>query len=165
MGAFHEAIEETHADLKATMPWAQQRSNLEDADVFIKEAVANWKALQTSERVGLPVFIWDRSGRHFLGSSGYPTIDWQVPCVEIGYWLRASAWGQGIMTEAVEALTAHAFSVFKARRLEIHCAATNLRSQKVAERCGYTLEARLQLKAFDFASGVVVDELVYARFL
>jgi RimJ/RimL family protein N-acetyltransferase len=53
--------------------------------------------------------------------------------------------------------------VLKARRIEIRCDARNTRSAAVAERAGYTLEARLHhdTRAPD---GSLRDTLVYVKF-
>ena len=48
------------------------------------------------------------------------------------------------MTEALNALTQYAFETLKAKRVEIRIDTENLKSRKVAERCGYELEATLE---------------------
>jgi RimJ/RimL family protein N-acetyltransferase len=70
-------------------------------------------------------------------------MDWSVPRFEIGYWVRTNLQGQGYITEAVNGITAFAFSVLNAQRIEIRCDARNTRSAAVAERAGFALEARL----------------------
>ncbi len=32
--------------------------------------------------------LWRKSDGAYIGGSGLHRIDWSVPCVEIGYWLR-----------------------------------------------------------------------------
>ena len=85
-----------------------------------------------------------------------------MPRFEIGYWCRTSYAGKGYITEAVNAITAFAFDVLGARRVEIRCDALNLRSRRVAERCGFPLEATL--RQFDRSvDGELRDELVFAK--
>ena len=81
---------------------------------------------------------------------------------EIGYWLRTPHCGKGYMNEAVAAIERMCFELFKAARMEIRCDARNVRSRRVAERAGYTLEGilRHQERAPD---GELRDTCVYAK--
>ena len=60
--------------------------------------------------------------------------------VELGYWLRSDATGQGFAQEAVTALCAAAFRRPDVTRIDILCDAHNVRSAAVAQRLGFTLE-------------------------
>ena len=98
--AIWEAIEESRADLTPWMPWVDGSRTPDDTEAYARRAQAQW-LLREEE---LPYSVWEgRSGR-FLGNSGFPRIHWDVPCFEIGYWLRLSAQGHGFMTEAVTLL-------------------------------------------------------------
>ena len=66
------------------------------------------------------------------------------------------------MTEAVRLITTYAFDELAARRVEIRCDARNIRSARVARRCGFELEGRLRNIACG-PDGTVVDELVFSR--
>lgn len=59
--------------------------------------------------------------------------------LEIGYWLRASDEGRGIMTAAVRALVPLAFELDGAERVVIHCHPDNVRSAAIPQRLGFTL--------------------------
>lgn len=59
---------------------------------------------------------------------------------EIGYWLGREFWGRGIMTQAVRAVSAHAFLRFDLVRLDAEVFATNPASRRVLEKAGYTCE-------------------------
>jgi ribosomal-protein-serine acetyltransferase len=78
-----------------------------------------------------------------LGSCGLFRVNWDVPWMEIGYWLRTPYCGKGLMAEAVNAVTAYAFEHLKAERVELRCDDRNVRSAAVATRCGYALEGTL----------------------
>ncbi|OFW77995.1 MAG: hypothetical protein A2201_12285 [Alicyclobacillus sp. RIFOXYA1_FULL_53_8] len=65
------------------------------------------------------------------------------------------------MTEAVNALTQFASDYLEANRLEIRCDPRNVASRKVAERCGYYLEAVL-LKNYVNPTGLS-DDCVYTK--
>lgn len=56
---------------------------------------------------------------------------------ELGYWLGAPFWGRGLMTEAVEAVVRHAFADLRLKKLWCGYYDGNLRSKRVAEKCGF----------------------------
>lgn len=57
---------------------------------------------------------------------------------EIGYWIGRPFWGQGLIPEAVEALIGHVRNHLEKRRLWIAFCEGNYKSQRVAEKCGFT---------------------------
>ena len=61
--------------------------------------------------------------------------------VEIGYWLREDATGQGFATEAARALVAEASMLPGVQHVEIRCDARNERSAAVPRRLGFRLVA------------------------
>lgn len=79
---------------------------------------------------------------------------------ELGYWLGEPFWGRGVMTEAVKAVTEHAFDAFSLTRVYAVPFASNAASARVLERAGYVLEARMRRSAVK--DGVVTDQLLYA---
>jgi ribosomal-protein-serine acetyltransferase len=77
------------------------------------------------------------------GSIGLHNVDWGMRSAHIGYWLRPSARGRGLITRAASALTTRAFEQFGLHRLEIRCVTENALSRAVPERLGYHLEGTL----------------------
>jgi RimJ/RimL family protein N-acetyltransferase len=156
--AVNAAIRETFDALKMWMPWAQTIPEPAETEATLRRKAAEWQT-----RKDLMVTLWRKSDGLLAGCSGLHRIDWSVPCVEIGYWLRTSLQGQGYMTEAVLGLTKFAFEQLGAQRIEIRCDVLNTRSAAVAERAGYTLEARLHhhVRGTD---GGLRDTLVYVKF-
>lgn len=157
------AIVESHEDLKHTMPWARTVPSLEDSEEFVRQAAANW-ILKANEEPYLPLFIFNSNNTEFIGATGYHHIDWDIPSFEIGYWIRRSCREQGFMTEAVNALTRYAFLELHAKRIQITCDVTNLRSKKIPERLGYELEATLKNHRINPADDSISDTLLYARY-
>ncbi|GEA60964.1 hypothetical protein VCO01S_21570 [Vibrio comitans NBRC 102076] len=80
----------------------------------------------------------------------------------IGYWLRSDSVGKGFISEAVAKLEEYAFDELNAKRLEIRVAQSNIKSRKVAERCGYELEANLRNER-RLPSGKLDNTLVYVK--
>jgi RimJ/RimL family protein N-acetyltransferase len=58
---------------------------------------------------------------------------------ELGYRLRASAWGKGYATEGSRALISKAFTELGAKRIVAETMAVNARSRRVMEKAGLTL--------------------------
>jgi RimJ/RimL family protein N-acetyltransferase len=156
--AANAAIHESARELQAWMPWAQTLPTVEETEAHLRGAAARFLT-----REDLPLVLWRKSDGVFVGGSGLHRIDWSVPSMEIGYWVRTSLSGQGYVTEAVIGITRFAFEHLGAQRIEIRCDARNTRSAAVAERAGYTLEARLHHQARDVDGGLR-DTLVYTRF-
>lgn len=161
--ALNEAVRETYPELCSIMPWAKTIPSLDDSEEFVRRAIANWVIKDNIEPY-LPLFIFDTVTGLFLGSTGYHHMNWDVPALEIGYWLRTTQQKRGIMTEAVNAITRYAFQHLKTKRVEIRCDIQNSKSRKVAERLGYTLEATLKYNRINIATGEPSDTLVFASY-
>ncbi|WP_372969138.1 GNAT family N-acetyltransferase [Microbacterium sp.] len=79
-----------------------------------------------------------------VGCISFKNVRWKEDVVEVGYWLDASARGQGIATRAVSALVNVAFSE-GFQRVEMRIAEGNAPSIAVAERAGFVLEGVLRM--------------------
>jgi ribosomal-protein-serine acetyltransferase len=153
----NEAIRESQASLMPWLPFADPLPTIDESEENVRRAYAKFIL-----REDLRLHVFDRQTRRFLGSSGLHRMNWQIGRFEIGYWLRDSASGQGYMTEAVRSTVDFADRYLGARRIEIRCDGRNLRSRKVAERCGFVLEGMLRENAPDTA-GQPSDTLIYAK--
>ncbi|MDV6329903.1 GNAT family N-acetyltransferase [Asticcacaulis sp. 201] len=56
-----------------------------------------------------------------------------------GFWLAREHWGQGLMTEAAEAVTAYAFTTLNWPHIYVTNASTNLGSHRIKEKQGFEL--------------------------
>jgi RimJ/RimL family protein N-acetyltransferase len=123
-------------------------------------------AARFAQRSDLPMFVFaratDGSTGRLIGGTGLHRFDWQVPRFEVGYWVRRSEQGRGLISEAVQTLVRFAFDALQARRVEIRMSSTNLRSRAVAERCGFTLEGVLRQDSIG-VDGAPRDTVVYSR--
>lgn len=123
-----------------------------DAEAWIK---------QTSAVASGMIFAIVVDGKAVGGIGIHPGTDVHRRTAMIGYWLSESYWGRGIATEALQAMTEHAFSKFDFARLEAYVFEWNLASTRVLEKAGYTREARLKKKVTK--EGRTVDCFLYAR--
>jgi RimJ/RimL family protein N-acetyltransferase len=151
------AIEESLDNLRPWMPWAKDVPTLADSRANLRKARRKFLA---GKDFRLNIFL--KGTETFVGGSGIHRVDWSIPKVEIGYWVRNRFEGQGYVTEAVNAITEFAIRYFGARRIEIRMDDRNEPSWRVAERCGYELEAvlRNERRAVDGSLG---DTRVYAK--
>jgi RimJ/RimL family protein N-acetyltransferase len=107
------------------------------------------------------VFAIDVNGEA-VGSIGvFPQTDIHEKNAEMGYWLAEEYWGQGIMTKAIQEIVDYGFRTFDIIRIFARPFSTNLKSQRVLEKVGFTFEARL--KSALFKNGEFMDEIIYAK--
>ena len=134
-----EAVRQSIDHLKPWMPFAQTIPTDSDMEEHCRKSLA-----QFILRENFTLSIYDRAGNTFIGSTGFHRANWDVPSVEIGYWVHQANVGKGFVSEAVNALSRYAFSVFKCKRVEIKCDSRNTKSLSVATRLGYSVEGILR---------------------
>jgi RimJ/RimL family protein N-acetyltransferase len=96
-----------------------------------------------------------------VGGIGY-TMQYDVArrSAEIGYWLGEAFWGRGIATEALIAVTDHAFANHDLCRVFAHVFDWNQASARVLEKAGYAFEGRMRKSVTK--EGQTIDQLMYA---
>jgi RimJ/RimL family protein N-acetyltransferase len=152
----HRALKESIDELTPWMAWPKQHRTVDDSEASVRRARVAFLA-----RSELRLHLYLEGTDELVGIAGLQGIDWDVPKFEIGYWCRTSFVGNGYITEAVEAITSLAFDALGARRVEIRCDPDNLKSAKVAERAGFTLEATLRNNELG-TDGTVRDTMIFA---
>ena len=96
------------------------------------------------------------------GSIGIiPQTDVHEKNAEMGYWLAEEYWGKGIMLKAIQEIVDYGFQTLDIVRIFARPFSTNLKSQRVLEKAGFKLEARL--KNALYKNGEFMDELIYAK--
>lgn len=80
--------------------------------------------------------------------------------LELGYTLHSDYWGRGYVPEAARALIDLAFKDLGLHKIELTFFGYNLQSKRVAEKLGFTLEARIRDRKD--AQGNCCDDLRYA---
>ena len=130
-----------------------------DAERVFQQLAAAWQARS------LFIFgVWELENGRYVGETYLANADWDVPCIELGYFVVQDQLGKGFAAEAAQATIRYAFAQLKVSRLVLQCAADNLASQRVAERCGFTLEGR-QRQRQRKKDGSLVDRLWYGLLL
>ena len=124
----------------------------DDGSAFIQFATSNTPS---------KIFAIDVNGEAVGGIGIHPQTDIMRKNAELGYWLAEPFWGKGIITKAIGEMVDYAFRHLDIQRIFARPFGSNLASQRVLEKAGFTLEARLE-KTF-FKNGAYEDELIYAR--
>ncbi|MCX7852998.1 MAG: GNAT family N-acetyltransferase [Caldilineales bacterium] len=112
-------------------------------DVRGEDNVKAWFDKQDAEWNARNLFIfgaWDKITSIYVGESYLANPDWDVPRIEVGYFLLKEFTGKGYATEAANAAIRYAFEQLKVLRVDLRCAADNTASIQVAKRCGFTQE-------------------------
>ena len=139
--------------LRRWLPWVDRTTSADDTKEFIRMSLQ-----QFADNDGLVAGIWCQD--EFAGTIGTHKIDWPNRKVEIGYWIAAKFQGRGIITDACRAVIAYAFHELELNRVEIDCAAGNLKSCAIPKRLGFEFEGiRREGQLLD---GHYVDIHVYA---
>ena len=79
-----------------------------------------------------------------MGRIGIYRIDRANKIGEFGYWLSKDYQGKGIITKSCQALIQLAFSSLDLNRIELKCATNNQKSNQIAVKLNFTLEAILR---------------------
>ena len=159
----HEAVLESFSELHYFMHWAKEKPSLPESEAHAILAAENW-LLKKNDEPYLALIVLDKITRKFIGAASYHHYNWGIPSVEIGYWIRASESGKGLMTEVITAMTQYAFKQLSVQRIAITCDPDNIKSKNIPERLGYVLEGRLKNHRIKPNNGKVGDTLIYAKY-
>jgi RimJ/RimL family protein N-acetyltransferase len=111
----------------------------EDAEALVRAFADEW---ETRRSFFLGAF--ERVTGEFVGQVYVGPVNWDLPEFTIGYFVDKDHEGQGYVTEAVKATLKFIFVHLKAWRVRLECDDTNVRSVRVAERCGFVNEGHLR---------------------
>lgn len=117
------------------MMWATHQE-LADTDRFIDTMLDEYvKGLPSSWGICLT------GEERIIGSIGFSNYEPKHQRIEIGYVVSPDYWGQGLMSEALLAVTDYAFGHLPLHRIQLFCSVENVGSAKVMEKVGYRYEA------------------------
>ncbi len=154
--AFFDAVDEDRAELGQWLAWPPRYATVDDAEGYVRDMAGKWI---TRESMILGIFSKDE--RTLYGGTGFHGFDWKVPSLEIGWFLRKSARGQGIGADAVRLCCKLAFEHIGANRVWGTVDVLNDRSWRLFERVGFTREAHLRGDSRDH-HGKVRDTFAYS---
>jgi RimJ/RimL family protein N-acetyltransferase len=138
-----EAVGESVPEISPWLPWCHPGYSRAESKAWIAERPAAWESGESFEYV-----IEDAVTGQFIGGCGLNHLDWPSLRANLGYWLRTSRAGKGIMTRAAGMLAGIGFEDLGLKRIEITAAVDNQASQRVAEKIGAVREGRLRNRFF-----------------
>jgi len=128
------------------------------AEEWCATAMGNW-----ADRRRFDLLAFSREDGRLVGGGSMPRVRWNVPAVEVGWWLDVGETGRGYATEIGGALVRWASEGWRAQRVSVWCETDNHPSIRVAERLGFRPEGivRGQLRgglgaAADFWTGSLI---------
>jgi RimJ/RimL family protein N-acetyltransferase len=150
----YAVIDESREFLARHLPWPGDCRSIEDVASRIESwemqaEMANgacWGIFEGSQIVGVIVLGWIQAA-HFSAS--------------VSYWLGEKFTGRGLATEALKLVSRHAFTNLGLNRLEISASVSNVDSQAVALRAGFSQEGIS--REFERINGKFEDHVRFSR--
>ncbi|MFA5265839.1 MAG: GNAT family N-acetyltransferase [Opitutaceae bacterium] len=81
--------------------------------------------------------VFRRDTDRFVGQVFIGLSNTEIHACSLGFFAEVSHEGKGYMTEAVQAVLHFMFNILHADRVDLECDASNSRSVRLAERCGF----------------------------
>ena len=88
--------------------------------------------------------VFDKGTREFVAQIYIGLTNRELPEYELGYIADVDHQGKGYVTEAAKAALQYVFEQLGAHRVRLECDDTNLKSARVAERCGFVREGHVR---------------------
>ncbi|WP_342433140.1 GNAT family protein [Neobacillus sp. FSL H8-0543] len=129
---FH-LIDSNREHLRKWLLWVDKRKSAADFVPIIPIWITNY-----ANNNGFDAGI--RYNGQLVGMIGLHYIDWKNKSTSIGYFLSEEAQGNGIITKCVRSLVNYLFKEMDLNRIEIQCAATNLKSIAIPTKLGFVQE-------------------------
>ena len=153
------AIDSSLEHLRPWMPWAESEPQTLEQKTELVRGFRS--AFDAGENFVYGIFSRDES--EVLGGTGlHPRIE--PGGLEIGYWIRADATRQGLVTESSAALTRVGFEVCGADRIEIRIEPGNEASFGVPRKLGFVEEATLRRRLPGREGGPLRDVTIFTMF-
>jgi RimJ/RimL family protein N-acetyltransferase len=133
--ALYDAVRQSARVISEWEAWCTLDYSLADARMFLQRSIEQWNL-----HAAYDFNIVARASGLVIGSVAINQISQLNQLANLGYWVREGYTGRGIAAQAARAAAAFAFGQAGLTRLEIVAQAGNLRSQRVAEKTGATLE-------------------------
>ena len=125
-------------------PWEPQRAADHTSRRSFRHRVT-WSARSAAEGRGMPLFLVLKATDRVIGAATLDNIRrGPAQMANLGYWIGPDHARQGLMREAVDAITHYAFSVMDLSRIEAACLARNAASRGLLEKCGFKYEGVAQ---------------------
>lgn len=135
-----ESVQSSLDQLREWLPWAVNPT-IEETREFAKTCEADWAENKSWTFVIL-------KGQHAIGTIGLADAEPMTRRAELGYWMRTSDVGKGLMTEAGTAVVEFGFSELNLHRIELEAGTENPGSLAVAAKLGFKREGLARQSGF-----------------
>lgn len=140
--ALFEAARESIEQVYPWLEWCHPGYEISESRSWIEHCRRAWEAEEEYQ------FAIVGPGDEYLGGCGLNRLQRDHRVANLGYWVRSSAAGRGVATEAARQVALFAFEQTDLNRLEIITALENHASRRVAERLGAIREAVVRSRLF-----------------
>ncbi|MFC4559799.1 GNAT family N-acetyltransferase [Virgibacillus kekensis] len=130
-------------------------SSIADTREFIGFILKQYKNSQLA-----PWGIEHKESGQFIGTINFLSWNPRHKTAEIGYVLAKKYWGQGLTTEAANAVIRFGFENMELVRVQAKCLVKNIGSQRVMEKSGMSYEGRIRKGMF--VKGEHIDLNLYS---
>ena len=144
----HAAIDESRATLGLWLPFVHATLSPADTEAFIRRVARSeydivWGMwLRDDEQRGAS--SGPRRAHDYCGNVGLHRVYVEQGTGEVGYWIRGSREGRGLVSEAVAAVLLWAFGRLGLERVTVEAATGNAASLRVIEKLGFVREGVLR---------------------
>lgn len=153
--ALWAAVQESAPELAPWMAWCHDGYSRQDAREWLASRPGAWERAEAFDFV-----VTDRDTGALLGACALTHLDHANRRANLGYWVRTSASGRGVATEAAAIAVHFGLAELGLGRIEIAAAVGNRASQRVAEKLGATREG-LARNRFRL-DGAYVDAVLFS---
>jgi RimJ/RimL family protein N-acetyltransferase len=150
----YAVIDESREFLARHLPWPGDCRSVED----VASRIDSWE-MQAEMANGA---CWGIFERGVL--AGVIVLGWIQAAhlsASVSYWLGEKFTGRGLATEALKLVSRHAFTELGLNRLEISASVSNVDSQAVALRAGFSKEG--VSREFERINGIFEDHVRFSR--
>ncbi len=154
--ALFQVIQSNKTHFSVFMAWPAKVNHVKDTADFLNRCALSH---QTGTSKTYVIVVESQA----VGVLSLNSIDAANKTAYVGYWLDQNQQGKGIITHALQEVMRHYAQQGSVRRFVIKCATMNASSNRVAVRCGFTLEG--VLKHAEYLNGVFHDQNSYAKII
>jgi len=137
---YYSMIQKNKEHLAEVMPdFILNVKSEEEAEILMRRWAADWAA-----RNRFCIGVWEKASAEFAAEIYIQAVDWEVPVVELGYFVDIDHQGKGVVTDAVKLSLELVFETMGAHKVILTCDDANTKSHQVAKRCGFIREGILR---------------------
>ena len=126
----------------ASLPWALQSPSVQNSIDYCQKCI-----LEANRNMTFTYVIRLNISHRFVGILRLNQIQWDIPCVTLGFWGSTAFKKHGYMTQALELLIKYLKENLKVKRIEAFVDMENERAKKLCLRTGFVLDEVMENSA------------------